>query len=202
VHPLIARFTARRGSAWWPPTGAVRAALAIAMTAGSSVALAQSRGPCDWTLTASSPAAVVSQGSQAIYLQGDGGVMFLFSTTGTGFVATGTLMVSEFNGLGTYAVGMPANADRQGSGASFMIQLPAGGWLALGAGDGSDVLDQGKTIGTLPSPSRLTITWQKAGEIRGDLSGTFYDLMAIGSTPRRVVLVPVHLVFTAKPVCR
>jgi hypothetical protein len=127
--------------------------------------------------------------------------MFLFSTTGTGFVATGTLMVAEFAGVGTYAVGMPANAGRQGSGASFMIQPPVGGWLALGAGDGSDVVAQGTTIATLPPPSRLTINWQQAGEIRGDLSGTFYDLMAIGSAPPRVVLVPVHLVFTAKSVC-
>jgi hypothetical protein len=171
------------------------------MPAGSSVALAQSHRSCDWTLTASSPAAVVSQGSQAIHLQGDGGVIFIFSTTGTGVVATGTLIVSEFNGLGTYAVGMPANQGRQGSGASFMLQPPGGSWLALGAGDGSDVVVQGTTIATLPPPSRLTINWQQAGEIRGDLSGTFYDLMAIGSAPPRVVLVPVHLVFTAKSVC-
>jgi hypothetical protein len=201
VRPVIARFTAQRGFAKWPFTGAVRPALAIAMTAGTSVALAQIPGSCDWTLTASSPAAVVSQGRQVIYLQGDGGLMFIFSPTGTAFNATGTLLISEFNGPGTYAVGLPANEDRQGSGASFMIQPPEGGGLALSAGDGSDVVAQGKTIGTLPPPSRLTITWQEAGEIRGDLSGTFYDLMAFGSTPPRVILAPAHLVFTAKPGC-
>lgn len=176
--------------------------VSVMMRTGAAAPIAHAQRSCDWTLTASSPAAVVSQGSQAIYMQGAGGVILFLSTTGTAYTTTGSLLVSDFQGLGTYAVGVSAKEGREGSGATFMIQPPEGGFLTLAAGDGSEVVDKGEIIGTLPPPSRLTITWHEAGEIRGDLSGTFYDMTALGSNPRRVVLVPVHIVFTARPGCR
>jgi len=176
--------------------------IAAALAAVTAPLLAQAPPPatppaCSWTLTASSPVAMVHQGVSATYIESGGELIVMLGGV-RGQSVGGTIMVSGVTGTGVYDVtgGAPGGSN---SGSVLMAERHDGSIVPLASGSGGDLIHQNRVVGKYPPPSRLTINHYSATEIRGDLSGTYYDMMAVGGTSPAIVPVPVHVVFSAAP---
>jgi len=173
---------------------------AAVLTEGTAALGAQAPPPatppaCSWTLTVSSPVAMVHQGVTATYIEA-GGVLSVMLGGVRGQSVGGMIMVSGVTGTGVYDVtgGAPGGSN---SGSVLMAERHDGSVVPLASGSGDDLIYQNRVVGQYPPPSRLTINHYSATEIRGDLSGTYYDMTAVGGNPPVIVLVPVHVVFSA-----
>ncbi len=184
----------------WPgaATGLALAAASLGChpaAAASQTPAPLSPAPCGWTLTAQSPIAMVHQGVSATYMLGGPSLMIMLGGT-QGQHAGGMIMVSGANGTGVYPVpgGAPSGS---GAGSVLTAERHDGTLVALGSGSGDDLVYRGQVVGKYPPPARLTINYWGPNQIRGDLSGTYFDMTAVGQDPPVIVPVPVHVVFTA-----
>jgi len=167
------------------------------VTASPVSAQAPANAPlaCDWTIRASSPIGMVEHGDNATFMAvGPAIIIMLTGRPGSG---GGSITVQGITGPGVYHVG---GAGSSGSFAVVTVQDQNGSTVALTSGDGSQAKYQGKVIGTLPPPARLTVNHWSSSELRADIVGTFFSSDGYSQVPPRIDLVPVHISITAAPV--
>lgn len=144
-------------------------------------------GPCKWTITASPPVNMVSQGSDAIFMLIGNATMVMLTGADATVGGGGTITASDVNGTGTYDVGAAQGAQNQG--AVLTIENQRGELLGLGSGDGK----QG-----YPPPAKLEVTHFSADEIRGELEDTLWVQGSSTYGPAQFSHVLVKVVFSAR----